>query len=126
MKKSLIVAMMFLGLSVLASGSALAQTDQGLKTPAMCSMTPTVHSLRECVLHAREIGAIESAGVARSLLFELDVAQSALDRGRPRVAIALLHAFVREVGALAGKQIIQPHADRLVMHARMVIQALGG
>ena len=128
MKKLLIVAMMFLGTSVLASAPAFAQTDtdQRLASPAMCSMLPTVQSLRECVLHAREIGAIKSAGVTRSLLIELDVAQSALDRGRPRVAIALLHAFVREVDALAGKQIMQPHADHLVMHAKMVIQALGG
>lgn len=128
MKKLLIVATMFLGSSVLASGPAFAQTDtdQRLASPAMCSMIPTVHSLRDCVVHAREIGAIKSAGVTRSLLVELDVAQSATDRGQPRVAIALLHAFVREVDALAGKQIVQPHADHLVMHARIVIHALGG
>ncbi len=127
MKKLLIVAMLFLGTSVLASSPAFAQTDtdQRLASPAMCWSLPTVQSLRECVLHAREIGAIKSAGVTRSLLFELDVAQSALDRERPRAAIAWLHAFVREVDALAGKQIMQPHAGHLVMHARMVIRALG-
>jgi hypothetical protein len=38
----------------------------------------------------------------------------------------LLEAFVREVRAQAGKHILQEHAQHLLLHAQMVIQALGG
>jgi hypothetical protein len=125
-KRSLIVCMIFLGLSTLATGSASAQPGERLATSPTCAMNPTVQSLRECVLHARAIGAIDSAGVTTSLLAKLDVAQSALNSDHPRIAVGLLRAFLREVEAQAGKHIAQPHANDLEAHARLVIQALRG
>ena len=65
-----------------------------------CPMTPTIGALSACVQHAVDVGHITNKGVARSLLAELKTAQTALDRGQPRVAIVLLRVFVREVKAL--------------------------
>jgi hypothetical protein len=57
-------------------------------------------------------------------LAELQAAQVALDRGRPRVAVALLEVFITEVRALSGKAIEPEHAAHMIEHARLVIQAL--
>jgi hypothetical protein len=89
-----------------------------------CPMTPTIGALRACVQHASDMGHITNKGVARSLLAELKAAQSALDRGQPRVAIVLLRTFEREVSALSGKSIEPAHAAHMVEHAQLVIQAL--
>ncbi len=90
-------------------------------------MEPTVASLRACVQHAAEMGMIDNAGVATSLLAKLDAAQAALDRDGPNAhgtAVNLLEAFVNEVEAQAGKHVDAAHAEHMVMHARKVIDAL--
>jgi len=86
----------------------------------------TIESLHHCVMHAYDMGHITNAGVRDSLLAKLDAAQAALDRGQPGVAVNLLHAFVNQLNAQAGKHIVADHAIHLVDHARNVITALGG
>ena len=100
-------------LSLVLPASASAQTAPD------CPMTPTISALQVCVQHA-----VSTPGVARSLLAELNAAQSALNRGQPRVAILLLQAFIREVQALSGHGIEPEHASHLIQHAELVIQAL--
>ena len=89
-----------------------------------CPMTPTIAALSACVQHAVDMGHITNKGVARSLLAELKTAQTALDRGQPRVAIAVLQVFVREVKTFSGPFIEPAHAAHMVEHAQLVIQAL--
>jgi hypothetical protein len=89
-----------------------------------CPMTPTIGALTDCVQHAVQMRHITNAGIARSLLAELHAAQSALDRGQPRVAIVLLEVFVHEVNHASGRFIDPEHAAHLVQHAELVIQAL--
>jgi len=86
----------------------------------------TIESLHHCVMHAYDMGHITNKGGANSLLTKLDAAQAALDRGQPGVAVNLLHAFIKEVNAQAGKHIEIEHAGHLVDHAQNVITALGG
>ena len=91
-----------------------------------CSHKATIQSLRTCVQHAADHNHIDNRGVARSLIAKLDAAQAAQDRGQPEVAVNLLQAFVREVRSQSGKHILQQHAEHLLHHAQMVIQALPG
>lgn len=92
-----------------------------------CPMAPTVQSLQDCVEHAAEMGAIDDAGVANSLLVKLRSAENALARDSRNAywtTINVLGAFIGEVQAQAGKHIDAHHAEHMVMHARMVIAAL--
>ena len=89
-----------------------------------CSHEPTIQSLRACVEHAAMEGLIDDAGVAQSLFAKLDAAQAALDRGQPPVAVEILQAFVNEVQAQSGVHIEAQHAQHMIMHAQMVIEAL--
>ena len=108
----------FVGFNLLNPGTARAQTNDD------CALTPTIASLATCVEHAASQGIITSQGVANSLLAKLDAAQSALDRGQTSAAISNLQAFINEVQAQAGKHIDAMHAQHMVMHAQLVIQAL--
>jgi hypothetical protein len=110
----------FVGFNLLNPGTARAQTTDD------CALTPTIASLETCVEHAASQGIITSQGVANSLLAILDAAQSALDRGQTSAAIYNLQAFINDVQAQAGKHIDAMHAQHMVMHAQLVIQALGG
>ena len=87
-------------------------------------MDATVAALHDCVQHAADMGMIDNPGVAHSLLSKVEAAQAALDRGQPAVAVNKLRAFIHEVQAQAGKHIDAEHADHMVMHAQMVIDAL--
>ena len=107
---------LFLSLVLPAAAAAQAAPE--------CPMTPTIGALSECVQRAADMGHITNRAVARGLLAELKAAQTALDRGQPRVAILLLRAFVREVKALSGRFIEPVHAAHMVEHAQLVIQAL--
>ena len=92
----------------------------------MCSHDMnTVESLHHCVNHALEMGHIANAGVGNALLAKLNAAQAAADRGQPAVAINLLSAFINQVQAQSGVQIDAMHAEHMIMHAEMVIAALG-
>jgi predicted negative regulator of RcsB-dependent stress response len=108
----------FVGFSLVNAGTARAQTTDE------CVHQPTIASLEACVQHAADQGFIDNQGIANSLLAKLDAAQAAFDRGQTEVAIKNLEAFIHEVQAQAGKHIDQMHAEHLVMHAQMVIQAL--
>ncbi|HBY93080.1 MAG TPA: hypothetical protein DEP84_03800 [Chloroflexi bacterium] len=120
MMRSHAIALTLVLLSLVATGPAFAQmTDE-------CPHTPTVASLRECVQHAAGAGFIDNAGVAQSLLAQLDAAQAAVDRGQPAVAANILVAFIQELSAQAGQHIAAEHAVHLQLHAQHVIEALGG
>src|SRR5512135_3716387 len=103
-----------------------------LSTPAIarvqtgdgCVHQPTLDSLKMCVKHAAAEGFINSEEVMHRLLAKLDMAEEAVDDGYTSQAIHLLRAFIREVKAQSGKHIVSVHAEHLVMHAQMVIQAL--
>jgi hypothetical protein len=89
-----------------------------------CPHLATIQSLQVCLEQMTAQGIIDSQGIAQSLLAKADAAQAAVDRGQPAVAVNVLEAFVAEVSAQAGKHIAQPHANHLIMHAELVIQAL--
>ena len=92
----------------------------------MCSHDMnTVESLHHCVNHALEMGHIANAGVGNALLAKLNAAQAAADRGQPAVAINLLSAFINQVQAQSGVHVDATHAEHMIMHAEMVIAALG-
>jgi hypothetical protein len=80
--------------------------------------------LATCVENAASQGIITSQGVVHSLLAKLDVAQAAHHRGQTGAAINLLNTIIHEVQTQAGKHIEQEHAQHLVLHAQMVMQAL--
>jgi hypothetical protein len=90
----------------------------------MCVHAPTIQSLRECVQQASMQGLITNQGITQSLLAKLDAAQAAVDRNQPDVAVKLLEAFIGEAEAQAGQHINAEHAQHLVEHAKLVIQAL--
>ena len=115
---ALVLFVPLVGVGLLAPGTARAQTSDD------CVHAPTISSLRTCVQHAAGQGFIDNQGVTNSLLAKLDAAQAAQDRGQTSVVINQLDAFIHEVQAQAGKHIDPMHAQHLVMHAQMVIQAL--
>lgn len=106
-------------LSLLSVSPALAHEDMGCAHDAT-----TIASLRECVVHAREMGHIDSDRVAQNLLKKLDKAQANLDRGEVDNAIDKLEDFVEKVEDQSGKHIDPMHAEHLIHHAHMVIMAL--
>lgn len=115
---ALVMFVALVGVGLLALGTAHAQTSDE------CVHAPTISSLRTCVQLASVASFIDNQGVTNSLLAKLDAAQAALDRSQTGTAINLLNAFIHEVQAQAGKHIEQMHAEHLVMHAQIVIQAL--
>jgi hypothetical protein len=108
-------------LSLLTVSPALAQEDMGC-----AHEEATIASLRECVVHAREMGHIDSDRVAQNLLKKLDKAQAYLDCGKVDKAIDKLEDFVEKVQDQSGRHIDPMHAEHLIHHAHMVIAALGG
>lgn len=118
--KTIVAALILVVLSLTAVAPMHAQEE-------MCPHSaPTLTDLRACVVHAAEIGHIDNAGVAHSLLAKLDAAQAAVERGQNAVAIHQLEAFIHEVEAQSGKHIDAEHAAHMIDHARMVIDALNG
>ena len=115
---ALVALFAFGGFGLLTAGTARAQAADE------CGSATTIASLVTCVQHCKAQGFIDNRGVANSLLAKLHAAQAAEDRGQTATAVNLLDAFIHEVQAQAGKHIAQPHADHMVMHAQMVIQAL--
>ena len=112
-------------LAVIAAGSFSAMPVMAQEMD--CPMVPTVHSLQDCVEHATEMGAIDNAGVARSLLVKLHSAENALARDSRDAywtTINILGAFIGEVHAQAGEHIDEHHAEHMVMHAQMIIATL--
>lgn len=83
-----------------------------------------MQSLQICVERTAGQGFIDNQGVTNSLLAKLGVAQNAVDRYQPTVAINQLQALMREVQAQAGKHIDQIHAEHIIAHAQAVIQAV--
>jgi hypothetical protein len=89
-----------------------------------CMHAATIDSLEMCVIHAKELGHINSQYVAHTLLVKLERAEDALKDGQTETAIWWLKAFIYEVKTQSGNHIVPMHAMHLVMHAEMVIQAL--
>lgn len=83
-----------------------------------------VQSLYHCVHHAIDDGHVSNVGVGKSLLAKVDAAQAAVNRLQLRTAVRILEAFIHEVEAQSGKHIDPEHADHMVMHAEMIIDAL--
>src|SRR6266567_3273603 len=115
---ALVALVAFVGFNLLSTGTARAQTGDG------CVHQPTIDSLETCVEHAASQGLINSKGVTQSLLAKLDAAEEAIEEGHTSQAIHLLRAFIHEVEAQSGKHIDPMHAQDMVMHAQMVIDAL--
>ena len=120
MKRCLFV-FMAVALSLLAVSPVLAHEDMGCAHDAT-----TIASLRECVIHAREMGHIDSDRVAQNLLKKLDKAQANLNHDKVDNAIDKLEDFVEKVQEQSGKHIDPVHAEHLIHHAHMVIAALDG
>lgn len=118
MKRRLFVVMV-MALSLLAVSPVLAHEDMGCVHDAT-----TIASLRECVVHARDMGHIDSDRVAQNLLKKLDKAQANLDRGKVHDALDKLEDFIEMVEDQSGKHIDPMHAEHLIEHAQMVIIAL--
>jgi hypothetical protein len=112
---------MLVVLSLSLAAPALAQEQMQCDSPLN-----TIQSLRDCVQHCYEIGYITNRGVHKTLLSEVNAAQIALDQGQLAAAIANLQTFIQTVSAQTGITIDQAHADHMIMHPQMVIQALGG
>lgn len=108
-------------LSLLAVSPALAHEDTGCAHEAT-----TIASLRDCVMHAWEMGHIDSDSLAHSLLKKLDRAQTKFDLGKVDDAIDKLEDFINKVEDQSGKHIDPMHAEHLIHHAHMVIAALRG
>lgn len=107
------------GLVALRAPTASAQGNDS------CPHEATIASLQTCVQHMEDTGFIDNHGVAKSLLAKLNAAQAAETRGQPGVAVQLLQAFSHEVRAQQDKHIEAEHAAHMLMHAQMVIEALG-
>ena len=118
--------MIRLSLMLVLIATLLSTSAVSAQAAPVCPMTTMIAALSDCVRHAAELGHITRPGIARSLLAELRAAQVALDRGQPRIAIALLDAFIKEVRVLSGKGIDAEHAAHMIEHAQLVIQALRG
>jgi len=117
--KSQFVVLMLVSLSLMAVGFAFAHDDH------ICPHhEATVSALRTCVEHASAHGHVDSAGITKSLLAKLDAAQAAIDRGQPSTGINILEAFIHQVEGQSGNHIDAAHAEHLVSHAKLVIQAL--
>ncbi|MCI0526245.1 MAG: hypothetical protein L0Y56_02155 [Nitrospira sp.] len=115
------VILIFVILSLITSGLALAHTEDTCPHDMA-----TVQSLRECVQHASDHGAINNPGITHNLLAKLDAAQAAVERNQSSVAVNILEAMARAVEAQAGQHIAPEHAKHLLEHTQLVIQALGG
>ncbi len=116
---TLAMLLLALGFTLFAPSNASAQ----VKTDD-CVHNATIDSLEMCVKHAADQGHIDSQDVAHTLLVKLDKAEDALADDHTGKAIHWLNAFIHEVKEQSGKHIVPMHADALVMHANMVIEAL--
>jgi hypothetical protein len=111
----------FVGLRAPVVFAASAQGSQGSDTRPLVA---TIPSLQVCVQHVADMGFIDNQGVVQSLMATLDTAQATLDRGQPGVAVHTITAFEGEVIAQAGKHTDAGHAQHVVLHAQVVMQAL--
>jgi hypothetical protein len=120
--KSPFVILIFVVLSLMIASPALAQSEDACPHHDMMA---TVQALIKCVQHASDQSFITEPDITDSLLDKLYSAQAAVDRSQPAVAVNILHAFVNQVQAQAGKHIVPAmHADHLEQHAQRVIAAL--
>ena len=118
--KRIIVVLALMGFSLAFATQALAQTEHACQHDSF-----TIVSIHHCISHAVEMGHIDNAGIAQSLLAKVDSGQAAADRGQTGVAVNLLKALVHEVEAQSGKHIETEHSIHLVDHINMVIEMLG-
>jgi 2',3'-cyclic-nucleotide 2'-phosphodiesterase (5'-nucleotidase family) len=88
------------------------------------SVTATIQSLTASVNRFYQEGKINNRGIYISLRANLSVAQMALDKGKTKVAIVTLEAFVCHVKAQSGKHITADAAALLITDAQWVIAHL--
>jgi FIMAH domain-containing protein len=81
----------------------------------------TPDSIIADVNSALSSGAITNAGVANSLLAELNQAKAARDRGQCATAASIYRAFINDVQAQSGKAISAVTASQLVSEAQFLI-----
>lgn len=118
MKRWLLV-LTVVAMSLLMVSPVLAHEDTGCAHDVA-----TIASLRECVVHAQQMGHIESDRVAQKLIKQLAKAQAYLDCGKVDKAIGKLEDFIGKIQGQAGRHIDPMHAEHLIHHAHMVIATL--
>jgi len=118
--------MKLLSIVLLVTVLSLALVGPAFAMEGECDHDPaSIESLVHCIHHAQEMGHIANAGVGNALLAKLNAAQAAVDRGQPAVAINILNAFINQAQAQSGVHIDAMHTEHMIMHAEMVIAALG-
>jgi hypothetical protein len=88
------------------------------------SVTATLQSLKASVNRFYKEGKIGQRGIYVSLLVNLEIAQAALNRGKPKVAIGALEVFILQVQVQSGKHIKANAAKLLITDAKWVIANL--
>jgi len=81
----------------------------------------TSDSIKADVRNALASGAISNAGLANSLLAELDAAAAARSRGQCATAAEIYQAFINELKAQSGIHVNQATANQLVGEAQFLI-----
>jgi uncharacterized protein DUF4394/FIMAH domain-containing protein len=80
----------------------------------------TPDTLKADVQSALASGAISKAGVAKTLLDDLDAAQAARDRGQCKTASNIYQQFISDVTAQTGKSIAASTASKLISEAQFL------
>src|SRR5581483_11961415 len=104
----LLALMAIVGLNLLSTGTAQAQTRAG------CVDQPTITSLKMCVEEASNQGIIDKQSVTHRLLGKLNAAQEALEDGHTTQAIHKLKSFIQVVQDQTGKHIDRTHAQHMM------------
>lgn len=98
-----------------------ASTGTNLAAIAFEGPSITPESIKADVRSALASGAITNAGLADSLLAELNAASDARSRGQCSVAGNLYNAFIGELQAQSGKQVATATANQLISEAQFLI-----
>jgi hypothetical protein len=102
-------------------GTLSGSTGTNLAAIAFEGVTITPDSIKADVTSALASRAIDSTGVARSLLAELNAAANARARGQCSAAAKVYQAFISEVTAQRGQHIAAATADQLISEAKFLI-----
>jgi 2',3'-cyclic-nucleotide 2'-phosphodiesterase (5'-nucleotidase family) len=86
--------------------------------------TVTIQDLVDSVNEFYKDGQIKSVGIKHSLLWKLNAAQAAWDRGRSQVVVHVLKALIRQTNALSRRYIKPEAASALVAEAQAIIDTM--
>jgi hypothetical protein len=81
----------------------------------------TAESLRADLVQARASGAIDNAGVFKTLLADLDAAAAATSRGQCKTASNYFKSFINDLSSQSGKHVTRATAGLLADEALAVI-----